>query len=148
MQEAAKKLAENVWGLLLARFVTPALLAVALWLGSQYLAKLDEAFDAMAKRLDNLDETVSDAGRQLVIIDAGLDGMKAQNQQFAVYTERFLMLEQVVKGIQVMDTLRRQEVDKKLAELENQLDKIRFDLAAETVHTPYTPNVRQSSPQN
>lgn len=70
MQEAAKKLAENAWGLLLARFVTPLLLAIALWLGSQYLARLDEAFDVMAERLNRLDESLAATNRQIAAIDA------------------------------------------------------------------------------
>lgn len=79
MQEATKKLAENTWGILLARFVTPLLLAVALWLGSQYLARLDEAFDVMAERLNRLDENLAATNRQIAAIDAAREVQEQAN---------------------------------------------------------------------
>lgn len=68
--EAAKKLADNTWGLLLARFVTPGLLTIALWLGSQYLARLDEAIDVMTSRLDRQDDSLAAINRQIAAIEA------------------------------------------------------------------------------
>lgn len=83
VEEAAKKLAENTWGLLLARFVTPLLLAVALWLGSQYLSRLDEAINVMTARLDRQDESMGALNRTVAAIEASrLATSKARDGDF------------------------------------------------------------------
>lgn len=82
--DAAKSLAENAWGLLLARFVTPLLLAIALWLGSQYLARLDEAIEMLDHRLSNQDEGLQNLNRTVAAIEASrLATTKARDGDFA-----------------------------------------------------------------
>lgn len=68
MQEIARKLAENTWGLLLARFVTPILMVVALWLGNQYLVRLDAAIALMGSRIDQQEKSLNALNQQMVAL--------------------------------------------------------------------------------
>lgn len=65
------RLAGSVWGLLLARFVTPALVAIAIFLGNNYLSKLDQTMTAMAVRQDKLEDIVGALRQQVAGIEAG-----------------------------------------------------------------------------
>lgn len=84
VQEAVKKLAENTLGIVLARFVTPGLLAIALWLGSQYLARLDEALDMLDIRLSRQEETQQQTNQTIAAIEASrLATSKARDSDIA-----------------------------------------------------------------
>lgn len=83
-EEAGRKLAESTAGLMLARFVTPTLLAVTVWLGSQYLGRLDEMIRLLSQRLDRQDQTIVDVSKQLAVLEAARQqASKARDSDFS-----------------------------------------------------------------
>ena len=69
MATTAETIADSVWGKLLARYGTPALLVVVLWFGGNYLSAQSEAMKEQARRADMTEAMVNALDRRMVAIE-------------------------------------------------------------------------------
>ena len=88
-ETAISRAANSVWGLLLTRFVTPALVAACLFLFSNYLSKLDATIASLASQIaaanieiDQLQEdaAASEARRDVAVKARDLDISNLSNE--------------------------------------------------------------------
>ena len=69
MTITAETIADSVWGKLLARYGTPALLVVVLWFGGNYLSAQSESMKEQARRADMIETMVNALDRRMVAIE-------------------------------------------------------------------------------
>lgn len=69
--DVAHRITNSAIGGIIRTIVMPALMAAALFLGSNYLTKLDQAIAAINARQDKIEDAVALLGRQVAAIEAG-----------------------------------------------------------------------------